>query len=103
MAVKVKVGDVYTDIKMGVGAKGAWGQVTANADKGTDKILVWFTNAEEIPNDTYAVEIVSIEETDLIPKQYNGQWYKNFSVQAKVKAVEGGATAIDLEEEGLPF
>lgn len=105
MAVKVKVGEVYTEPKFGTGAKGTWGYVKVNADKGTDSMMVWFTNASDIPQDSYAVQIDSIEEVNLTSKNYNGKWYKNYSVNAKVSSVEGGANPINIDINGddIPF
>ena len=103
MAVSVKVGDVYPDIKVGVGAKGAWGNVTVKAEKGSDRITVWFSNAVDIPEGTFAVQIDEILEVKQSAHQYNGNWIKDYMVNAKVHAVEGGATPIDLTDEGLPF
>lgn len=101
MAVEVKVGDVYTEVKIGSNSHGPWGNATAHADKGTDKIIIWFSNAEDVPEGTYAVEVEEIKSANLKANNYNGTWYKTYSVQAKVKPVEGGATAIDLDD--TPF
>ena len=103
MAVKVKVDDVYTEIKMGASAKGQWGQAIARAEKGYDRVTIWFNNPEDIPEDTYAVRVAEITEVGTENKQVNGKWYTQYYARAKVESVEGGATAIDLEEEGLPF
>lgn len=106
MAVQVKVGDVYTEIKTGATAKGQWGQAVARAEKGYDRITIWFTNAHEIPEGTYAVRVAEITEVatqnKLNPK--DNKWYTQYYARAKVEAVEGGAVATELNEEGeLPF
>ena len=104
MAVKVKVGDVYTEIKMGVSAKkGKWGFATARAEKGYDRITIWFTNPEDIPEDTYAVRVAELTETYTENKEVKGKWYTQYNARAKVESVEGGAVAVELDEEGVPF
>ena len=103
MAVKVKVGDIYTEIKTGESAKGKWGFAVARAEKGYDRITIWFTNPEDIPSDSYAVRVESIEETYTENKQVNGNWYTQYNARAKVESVEGGAVAVELDEEGVPF
>ena len=102
MAVAVKVGDIYTEVKTGATAKGTWGSAIARAEKGYDRITIWFTNADEIPEGTFAIKVDEITEVGTQNKQVDGQWYTQYFARAKVSAVEGGATAIDLEE-GLPF
>lgn len=101
MAVEVKVGDVYTEVKVGSNAHGSWGGAMAHADKGTDRINIWFTNPEDVPEGTFAVEVLEIVSVNLKAQNYNGQWYKKYSVQARVKPVEGGAVAVDLDDN--PF
>ena len=103
MALKVKVGDVYTDPKFGENNKGRYGFCTAKAEKGSDKIAIFFSNIDDIPDDTFAVEIVSIEDANISAKRVGENWYKNFGITAKVKAVEGGANPIDLAEGDVPF
>lgn len=105
MAVKIKVGEVYTEIKTGVSAKkGKWGCAVARAEKGYDRITIWFTNPEDIPDDTYAVRLVEITESYTENKEVNGKWYTQYNARARVEAVEGGAVATELNEEGdLPF
>ena len=103
MAVKVKVGDVYTEPKIGESQKGRYGYVTAKAERGSDKIAVFFANPDDIPDDAFAVEVVSIEEVAVTAKRVGENWYKNFNVTAKVKAVEGGASPMELDDEGVPF
>lgn len=103
MAVSVKVGDVFPDIKTGVGAKGAWGNVVAKAEKGSDRITIWFANPQDIPDGTFAVSIDEITEVRQSAHQYNGNWIKDYIITAKVSAVEGGANPIDLAEGDVPF
>ena len=103
MGLTVKVGEVYTEIKRGTSAKGEYAFATARAEKGTDRISIFFSNPEEIPEDVYAVSVDEIKDVSVTSKQYNGNWYKNISINAKVSAVDGGANPIDLEEGELPF
>ena len=103
MAVTVKVGEVYTEIKTGTSAKGKWGNATARAEKGYDRITIWFTNPEEIPEDVYAVMVNEIKEVGTLNKQVDGKWYTQYYARARVSVVEGGATEVDIEDEGLPF
>lgn len=103
MGLTVKVGEVYTEIKRGTSAKGEYAYVTAKAEKGSDKISVFFANPEDVPEDAYAVSIDEIQDVTVSSKQYNGNWYKNISINAKVSAVDGGANPIDLAEGELPF
>lgn len=103
MALTVKVGEVYTDIKRGTSAKGDYAFAVAKAEKGSDKITIFFSNPLDVPEDAYAIRIDEIKETTLSAKQYNGNWYKNVSITAKVSPVDGGAEAIVLDDEGLPF
>lgn len=103
MGLTVKVGEVYTEIKRGVSAKGEYAFATARAEKGSDKISIFFSNPSEIPETAYAVSIDEIQDVTVSAKQVNGNWYKNFSITAKVSAVEGGATAIDIAEGDVPF
>ena len=103
MAVTVKVGDIFTEVKTGSTAKGAWGQAIARAEKGYDRITIWFTNPLEVPEGTYAVQVEEITEVGTMNKQVNGKWYTQYNARAKVKAVEGGATPVELGDEGLPF
>lgn len=102
MAITVKVGDEYPEIKKGMGSKGEWGYVTAKAEKGSDKILIWFANPEEVPEDAFAVRIDEIVDAKVSAKQYNNQWYKTYAITAKVSAIDGGADPLDLDE-GVPF
>ena len=103
MAVQVKVGDVYTEIKTGASAKGQWGQAIARAEKGYDRVTIWFTNAQDIPDGTYAVRVAEITEVGTQNKLVNGVWYTQYYARARVEAVEGGAVAVDLEEGDVPF
>ena len=105
MAVKVKVGDIFTDIKVGVGAKGAWGLANARAEKGYDRITIWFANPEDIPDGTYAIRVDEIEEVSIVNKldKQSGKWYTQYHAKAKVSAVEGGAEPTTLDDEGVPF
>ena len=103
MAVKVKADDIYTEIKQGVGAKGSWGFAIARAEKGYDRITIWFANPEDIPEGTYAISVDAIEEAAITNKQVDGKWYTQYNITAKVSAVEGGAKPTTLEDEGVPF
>lgn len=103
MAVKVKVGDVYTEIKMGTTSKGKWGCATARAEKGYDRVTIWFANPDDIPEDTYAICVKEIKEIYTVNKEVNGKWYTQYNALATVESVEGGAVAVDLGDEGLPF
>ena len=104
MSVQVKVGDVYTELKMGVSAKGQWGFATARAEKGYDRITIWFTNPENIPEDTYAVRVAEITEVGTQNKQLkDGRWVTQYYARAKMESVEGGAVAVSLDDEGVPF
>ena len=103
MAVKVKTDEIYTEIKQGVGAKGSWGFAIARAEKGYDRITIWFANPEDIPEGTYAIKVDEIKEVATENKQVNGKWYTQYNIRAKVSPVEGGAEPIDLGDEGVPF
>ena len=103
MAVKVKVGDIYTEIKRGTSARGSYGIATAKAEKGSDKISIFFSNPNDISDDTYAIEVEEILDASVTAKQIDGKWFKNYSVTAKVKPVEGGAVATEITDDGLPF
>lgn len=103
MAVKVKVGDIFTDIKTGVGAKGAWGLANARAEKGYDRITISFSNPEDISEGTYAVSVDEITEAYTVNKEANGKWYTQYYIRAKVSAVEGGAEPTTIDDEGVPF
>lgn len=99
MAVGVKVGDIYPDIKRGVSAKkGEWAYVVAKAEKGSDKLTIWFANPQDIPEGTFAVEVKEILEARQTAHQYNGAWVKDYAIRAVVSPVEGGATAMDTED-----
>ena len=97
----VKVGDEYPEIKRGVGAKGEYAFVTVGEK--SDKISVFFNNPESVPEGTYGIRIKAITEVSVSNRQYNGNWYKNFSVNADVEPLEGGANPIDIGEGDLPF
>lgn len=103
MAVKLKVDDVYTEIKQGVGSKGRWGFATARAEKGYDRITVWFANPDDIPEGAYAVKVDEITEVGTENKQVNGKWYTQYYIRAKVSTVEGGAVPTEIEDIGVPF
>ena len=107
MAVTVKPGEIYADVSMGVSAKGRWGKALAKAEKGYDKITIWFSNADDLPDEVYAVAIDEINEVELSHSRSKDgtKWFDNFTCRAKVHAVEGGAVAVDLFEsdEGVPF
>ena len=102
MGVKVNVGDVYTEIKRGTNAKGEWGLAIAKADRGTDKISISIANLDDVPEDTYAVQIDEILGVEITVKKVNDKFFKNFTARCKVTPVEGGASPINLEE-GVPF
>lgn len=103
MALTVKVGEVYTDIRRGASAKGEYAFATAKAERGSDKISIFFSNPQDIPEDAFAVSIDEITDVSISAKQVNGQWYKNYSITAKVSAVEGGANPIDIADGDVPF
>lgn len=104
MGLIVKVGDVYTEIKRGTSAKGEYAFAIARAEKGTDRISVFFDNISDIPETAYAVKVDEIKDVSISAKQINGNWYKNYSITAKVSSVEGGAVETNPFEDGsVPF
>ena len=127
--VKVSVGDVIEvgNAKFGTRQNGqTWGFVSVQAEKGYDRITVWFTNPDEAKGRA-RVEIVAIHQVKLGSRKYtdkSGQekWTNEYSVDASIKGagaqqVQNKAPnfdsymngfmdlgkADDVDDPGLPF
>lgn len=91
MSVTVKVGDVLSmaEAHFGESARGLWGTVAKKADKGYDRISIWFNNPEAVRN-AQTVQIVSIDSVAIRNRKYTAQdgsqkWATDYTVNATVK------------------
>lgn len=89
--VEVREGQVYEcpEMKSGQGQKGEWAMFKVKAKKGSDNIIVWASNAGSIKGAT-AVKVLKIENVKLTAREYNGNWYKDFSITAQLERAESG-------------
>lgn len=106
MSISLKVGDVLSmaEARFGESQKGLWGTVSKKAEKGYDKISVWFENPEAVRN-ARTVQILSIDSVSLRNRKYTARdgsekWATDYAVDCKVKdagaerdAIRGAAQA----------
>ena len=109
MSIELKVGQeipVDTAIK-GHSSRGPYFKATIKPEKGKDRIDLWATNPGEAINFSGMAKIVEITGVKKSAHQYNGKWYDDFSVDAKL--AQGNAEAVIFEQvelgndDDLPF
>ena len=107
--VEIKVGNeipVAGAVK-GTSNKGEYFKVGVKAQKGYDRIDVWATNPKEAMNITGMAKVAAIASVKLGAHQYNGKWYSDYIVNAKL--AQGAAEAQDfmmpeeVDDAELPF
>lgn len=107
MAVMVSVGDVYTEIKRGVSAKGEWAIAIARAEKGYDAITVSIDNPQDLPEECYAIRVDEIKNAFIkkTKSKDGSRWFVNYYCTAVCSSVEGGAVETDpfANDDGVPF
>lgn len=107
--VEIKVGQEFpvTNAVKGKSNKGEYFKADVKADRGYDKIQVWATNPAEAMNITGMAKVAEIHSTKLSAHQYNGKWYPDYTVNAKL--VQGATEvpdfmdAIPVDDTDLPF
>ena len=91
MSVKVKVGNIYPTLnkRTGVGQQGKpYLLFQVKAEKGTNRITVFATNPDNAAvQNAETVRIKAISDCVLNARQYNNQWYQEYSVNAELEAV----------------
>lgn len=107
MSVEIKVGTeipVDTALK-GNSSRGPYFKATIKPEKGRDRIDIWATNPGEAINFAGMAKIVEITGVKKSAHQYNGKWYDDFSVDAKL--AQGNPEAVIFEQvaldDDLPF
>ena len=124
--IQVKVGQTIdcTNARFGMRQDGKpWGLAEVKADKGYDKLTVWFNNPD-VAKGRSQVEIIAISSAKMSNRRYTGKdgvekWVTDYSVDATVKAagaqmVENTKPNFDsymndfvdlskVEDTGLPF
>ena len=91
--IQVKVGQMLdcTNARFGMRQDGKpWGLTEVKAEKGYDKLTVWFTNPDVAKGRTQ-VEVIAISSAKMSNRRYtakDGQekWVTDYSVDATVKA-----------------
>lgn len=108
--VEVKVGNEFkvAGAYTGKTNKGAYWKQNVCAEKGYDKIAVWATNPDEAARITGMAKVESIQSVKLGAHQYNGKWYPDYTVNAKL--VQGSAEEpiefgdqLEITDDELPF
>ena len=91
----------------GTSNKGEYFKVIVKAEKGYDKIDVWATNPKEAMGIVGMAKIAGIASAKVTAHQYNGKWYTDYVVEAKLVqgAAEEPAFLIpeDVDDAELPF
>lgn len=107
MSIELKVGqEIPVDGALkGHSSRGPYFKATIKPEKGKDRIDLWATNPAEAINFAGMAKIVEITGVKKSAHQYNGKWYDDFSVDAKL--AQGSAEAVIFEQveldDDLPF
>lgn len=91
----------------GTSNKGEYFKITVKAEKGYDRIDVWAINPKEAMEITGMAKVAGIASVKIGAHQYNGKWYTDYSVEARLVqgAEEEPAFLIpeDVDDAELPF
>jgi len=91
--VEVKVGQEldFSTKKCGQGQRGAWCLFNIKADKGSNRITIWATNAEDASNFTSG-RVKSVDSIRYGAKKgTDGTWYPDVSANCTIEGVDSNA------------
>ena len=108
--VEIKVGTEFpvAGAYAGKSNKGAYWKANVCAEKGYDKIAVWATNPDEASKIVGMAKVVAIQSAKLGAHQYDGKWYSDYSVNAKLaqgntETPDPFTESMEAQQEELPF
>jgi hypothetical protein len=100
---EIPVGDALK----GNSNRGPYFKTSVRPEKGKDRIDIWATNPEEAINFTGMAKVVEIQKVKKSAHQYNGRWYDDYTVEAKLaqgNPEEVMFTPLDADkDDDLPF
>lgn len=106
--IEIKVGEEIPVAGALVGSDGKYWKVNVNAQRGYDKIQVWAVNPKQAKDITGMAKVESITSVKLTAHQYQGKWYPDYVINARL--VQGNTEPpADFMEAGtvvddeLPF